>query len=264
MLIDSATGTEIKALNYANGSTDLGDGFEYSVYDAVISPDGKWIATTGEAFNPSQYAKKYLPATLWDVASGQRIRTIGGLAREVVFSNDNKFLLSLFAGETKWRRQATLWDVSTGGNIQIFGQEQASSATFSPDGRMVAVGRMDGKVELWSLEYLGIAELFKRDQFETTDEYAKRVKGLRLPYSHRVTLGVYDADRGGFEVEIEGVKVFVPIAKDRAKEMVASSDSVYIRGDLVYAYEDVLELVGARLSLEGGTTGTPLETGRDK
>ncbi|MDH7598381.1 MAG: hypothetical protein QHH07_01930 [Sedimentisphaerales bacterium] len=123
----------------------------------------------------------------------------------------------------------------------------AVAATSSPAGKTIAVGCGDGKVLLWGTEGAYISKTIRKDEFETTDEYLQRVKGLRVPYVAKVQRGRYDADKGLFRIEIEGMGFLVAVDRDKAKEISSNRDEVFVSGQLVYAFDGVVELVGARL-----------------
>jgi len=169
--------------------------------------------------------------------------------QRVVFSPDGRILATAYpAGSYTEDRRGTLIDVATGQRIQSIGHDEwAHAIAFSPDGKLIAVGGGDDKVSLWDTSPLKIAAFFKKDEFETTAEYTERVKGVKMPYSTKITPGRYDADRGGFEIEIQGIKAFVPVKRDKAKEIAANKDNVFISGNLVYAGNNSLELIDAEL-----------------
>lgn len=88
-------------------------------------------------------------ARLWDVATGQQIRSFEGHAggvTAVAFSPDDRSVLTGSEDKT-----ARLWDVATGGQIRVFNGHtgEVRSVGFSPDGSTVLTGSGDTSVRLW-------------------------------------------------------------------------------------------------------------------
>lgn len=233
MLIDVITGKEIKSIEFPALS-----GYEhYIVEDAAFSPDGKLLATT-ETICPKNYIGcKHKPPTIWNLATGEIIKTLNKDAKIVAFSPDGKFLVTMIS----YDQPAILYNLATGKEF-FFEKFSFLYIEFSSDGKFVAIGH-----KLWSLEGFYISEFFKKDEFETTNEYLQRVEGVKMPYSTKITLGGYDADRGGFEITVEGIKAFFPMEREKAKEAAAHRDTVYISGNLIYVREGTLELADAQL-----------------
>jgi WD40 repeat protein len=88
---------------------------------------------------------------LWDVASGNRVRTLCCMALygDLAFSPDGAVL----AAGGHWPR---LWDLAAGREVLRLVQtrEPAFGAiAFSPDGRVLATGSQDGTARLWEAAY---------------------------------------------------------------------------------------------------------------
>ena len=88
---------------------------------------------------------------LWDVASGQEIKTFKGHTEAifcVAFSPDGAQIVS-GSGDNTLR----LWDVASGQEITAFKAHPCGidSVAFSPDGRHIASGSADSTVKLWRL-----------------------------------------------------------------------------------------------------------------
>ncbi|KIX00631.1 uncharacterized protein Z518_09696 [Rhinocladiella mackenziei CBS 650.93] len=121
-----------------HGSADDADLFVRSV---CFSPDGKFLLTgAGD-----------LTLRLWEVETHQLKRAIPGYSMDiyaVAFSQDGRIFASA-SGDG----DILLYDCDTGSNISRFTHDEgATSVSFSPDGRYVAVGGLDKKVCLISLE----------------------------------------------------------------------------------------------------------------
>ena len=159
----------------------LGKGW---VRQVAFSPDGRWLAvgssvgvyvyevatlrevrrleteapTLVVAFSPDGrlLASGYEDETviLWDVGTGERVRTLAGHTDEyrpvysVAFSPDGRLLASGSLDNT-----VILWDVGRGEQVRtLAGHTWAVySVAFSPDGRLLASGSWDGTVIRWGV-----------------------------------------------------------------------------------------------------------------
>ena len=102
----------------------------------AFSPDGKLLASGFK---------------VWDVASGQEVRTLKGLTssvNSVAFSPDGKLLASGSEDST-----VILWDVASGKKVNTLARHTSSvtSVAFSPDGKLLASGSGDNTVVLWDV-----------------------------------------------------------------------------------------------------------------
>ena len=124
----------------------------------ALSPDGTTLAVANGTNEPEV---PQLPAvgatvreraiTLFDVASGRPRLTVtsggGASFREVTFSPDGRYVLAVASGI-----QAVVWDATTG--QEVFASSPSATAgvtrlAMSPSGRLIALGRENGKVEMW-------------------------------------------------------------------------------------------------------------------
>ena len=88
---------------------------------------------------------------LWDVSSGEHLRTFTGHTsgvNSVSFSPDGETLASGSSDET-----VRLWDVSNGEPLRTFTghTDEVNSVSFSPDGETLASGSSDRTVRLWDV-----------------------------------------------------------------------------------------------------------------
>lgn len=121
-----------------------------TLYGASISPNGKWLATSGD--------DKKLKLLLWDfknlnAENAEPVHNLSaGHARDdgvnwVTFSPDGSRLVS--AGEDG---PAIIWDVETGEKLYVLeGYDGLWGADFSPDGKTVATAGFDNTVRLWKI-----------------------------------------------------------------------------------------------------------------
>ena len=126
----------------------------WSFNSVSFSPDGRLLATGGNPWTPV--------VKLWDVSTGQSIATLAGHGL-VAFSPNGRLLASFGlplikpdedGGGSEPSRVIKLWDVSTGQSIAtLVGKNvhYVSSLSFSPDGKLLAVGSEAGVVTLWDV-----------------------------------------------------------------------------------------------------------------
>jgi len=106
----------------------------------AFSPDGTMLATgTGSTVK------------LWDVASGNELRTLpAGPVRTVAFSPDGQ---TLAASAGVAGQEIKLWDVESGSELHTLKGHSnwINSVVFSPDGQTLASGSVDNTVRLWEV-----------------------------------------------------------------------------------------------------------------
>lgn len=133
-VLSSLTGLEAPPIEFKGHTSD--------VWGVDFSPDGKYLATGSDDKT----------ARLWDVATGETIRTFTGHTKEVgdvAFSPDGKYLLT---GSTDGT--ARLWNITSGQTVQVFSGHTATidSVAFSPDGKYVATaGGDDLTARIWDV-----------------------------------------------------------------------------------------------------------------
>lgn len=116
-------------------------GHKDSLYAAVLSPDGKRLAT-------GSYDQQI---KLWDAATGAELKTLAGhngAVFDLAFSPNGKILASASADRT-----VKLWDVASGTRLDTFSQplKDVTSVAFTPDGKRVVAASADSRIRVWNL-----------------------------------------------------------------------------------------------------------------
>ena len=158
-----------------NTNTATLEGHTDGVSSVAFSPDGKILASgVGDAFFPAFFPEPSdNRVTLWDVASGEPIATLGGHTGEVwsvTFSPDGTMLAS--AGGT-FDNTVKLWDVDSGEPIaSLEGHtDVVSSVAFLSDGTRLAAGS-GLTILLWDVD--------NGDQITILEGHALSSDGTRL------------------------------------------------------------------------------------
>ena len=132
-----------------------------SIYTLSFSPDGKQVFCGFTVLGENRMSYDYF-AKLWDVETGREIRTFSDIS-----DKDNQFYMLSPSGNQMLSvsnviipagspprvgiNKFTLWDVGTGQRIHTFSGHinHVYHICFSPDGKQILSGSVDGSVKLW-------------------------------------------------------------------------------------------------------------------
>lgn len=273
VMLDAITGQILKTLS--------GHGHEKFITAIALSSDGKLLASGGDDNR----------IILWDTTTGTKLKEvpIANITKEknektaspespgqifyIAFSPGNTLLaaatgpLTFVAWEGGKRETSVVIIDLNSSNLRIMEVPFCYALSFSPNGRFLATGSAGGNVLaiLWDMTAYAIKRNFIKDAFETTQEYEARVKTIEFPYSFPVFLNKsqYNADKGGFEIEFMINKLFIPMDREKAKEIVNKSpDILKLTGKIRYYKPETLVLDQAELvDITGGEKYPVINTG---
>ena len=116
-------------------------GHQGTVEDVSFSADGRQVVT----------ASVDRSAALWDASTGERVATFEheGPVEQVAISPTGSSVLTVSRVARTGRRIARLFDASSGAPIRTFEQIGITTASFSPDGKLVATTSTDDTARIW-------------------------------------------------------------------------------------------------------------------
>ncbi|WP_327733973.1 hypothetical protein OG749_08880 [Streptomyces nojiriensis] len=126
----------------------------------AFSPDGRLLATVEGTYNMDRMTEDRTEVVLWDVASGERLRTIRtdhtSPVSTLAFGPDGTTLATV-AGKALWPGatddfRVRVWSVADGRGVgpAMTGMSSPGRVlAFSPDGSMLAAGADDGTIRTW-------------------------------------------------------------------------------------------------------------------
>ena len=111
------------------------------LYAAVLSPDGKLVATAG-------YDRSIM---IWDRDTSEMVRKLeghNGAVFDLAFSPDSQLLASASADAT-----VKVWQVATGTRLDTRSEplKEQLTAAISPDGNLLVAGGEDSRIRVWQL-----------------------------------------------------------------------------------------------------------------
>ncbi len=190
---DAATGAYLRSFGNEKGHAA----------GATISPDGQLFFL---ARMQNQGNQRSTDATLWDVATGQKILTLPqrSAGMRATFSPDSRHLA--VTAVTPDGPEVRLLDVRTGQVLASFAG-LSHHAGFSPDGRLLVIGGMDGTAHLW--DTASGQELIRLACLDSGRRWVALAPDGRIDGS--------DAGMNALSVRTDGGLDLVPVAPYRAK-----------------------------------------------
>jgi WD40 repeat protein len=141
------------------------EGHKHQVWSVAFSPDGRQVVTASARLRDDcQYwtVGEEASLCLWDVASGQEVRRLGGYkepVRSVAFSPDGRRILSgsvreevRAGGRVPVDCSARLWDAASGKELARMDKHTRPiyAVAFTADGQRVLSADLDRSVLLWN------------------------------------------------------------------------------------------------------------------
>lgn len=145
--------------------------------------------------------------------------------------------------------KVSLWEFEHGDPVaQLSGHiDTVEQVVFSPGGkRLVSFGK-GRTAKLWGLPDVQDLEKLKRDQFESSSDYTRRVSEWTSPYTTLVSLVEYNADAETYTVRIGDVNLTLPTPRTEAKRFAGQREGI-LTGRLKVFDVEQLQLSDAKLT----------------
>ncbi len=167
------------------------------VFALAVSPDGRRLAASTGADDKTALGNK---TTLWDVKTGEVLRTFEGHNKIVFESGLNFNPTGELLATASYDHTARLWDVTTGKTIRILRghTDEVTSVSFSPNGQLIATSSVDNKIMLWEVDSAKPPRILTGHQDVIYDLrfVIKEDRLLLLSGSLDRTLRIWDIDSG--------------------------------------------------------------------
>ena len=145
--------------------------------------------------------------------------------------------------------KVSLWEFEHGDPVaQLKGHIDAvEQVVFSPGGKRLVTFGKGRTAKLWGLPEVQDLEKLKRDEFESSSDYTRRVSEWRSPYTALVSLVEYNADAETYTVRIGDVTLTLPTPRTEARRFAGQREGI-LTGRLKVFDVEQLELSDAKLS----------------
>jgi WD40 repeat protein len=122
----------------------------------------------------------------------------------------------------------SLWDFEKGDPVaQLKGHIDAvEQVVFAPGGKRLTSFGKARTAKLWGTPEVQGLEKLKRDEFETSNDYTRRLSEWTSPYTALVSLGQYDADSETYGVRIGDVTLALPLPRADAKRFSGQREAI--------------------------------------
>ena len=145
--------------------------------------------------------------------------------------------------------KVSLWEFEHGDPVaQLKGHIDAiEEVVFSPGGKHLVTFGKGRTAKLWGLPDVQDLEKLKRDEFESSSDYTRRVAEWTSPYTTLVSLVEYNADSEAYTIRIGDVTLTLPTPRAEAKRFAGQREGI-LTGRLKVFDVEQLELSDVKLS----------------
>jgi WD40 repeat protein len=141
-----------------------------------------------------------------------------------------------------------LWEFQHGDPVsQLKGHTDAvSRVVFAAGGKRVATFGKERDAKFWALPDVQDLSRLRKDTYESTSEYQKRVSDWSSPFTAMVELGDYDADSETYAVKVGDYSFNVPVPRDDARHFSGQREAI-LSGKLKVFDDKQLQLADGKL-----------------
>lgn len=229
---DMEKGKLVKVLRKHKGKIEPED----NVFSLSTSKDGRYVASLHIA--SSDFERGPYKVKVWDMEQDREIfnAETPGHAHALTISPDGSLVL------VDSEKGITYWDISKGGAPKTLplqygdNEAQASSMSFSPDGKTLAVGMMYGDIRLFNVSNMReIKTLANYVRNKNGWELANSADGLTFSHDGRL---LASANERGHVIHLWNVETGLEVAAMQGHESVLNSLTFSNKSDLLFSGSD--------------------------